>query len=223
MFVLSSCLFLVACGNASPETDISMEDATPEETVELSVPKTASVSSVKEFDPADIVAYKDECTKAITPSATTVRFADEANGFSIDLPHNESWGSAPYMNDENGMHFGPPVAYTSADGGCSNEAAFTLKVLPKRTADETHGAIIADYESHAMPTPTEGWGVDIIMVDRRAAVRWGIGEWACPMPTLEIPGTKVNLQLTVSCRYPKTPMQAQDDLEEIMRGIAFTQ
>jgi hypothetical protein len=177
--ILGSCVLLAACSGTEEQADMAFDNESSEETVELNAPVATSSSSAPEFRAEDIVAYRDECTKDPAPSATTVQYEDAPQGFSITIPFHESWGSAPYVMTEEGMRFGPPVSYTSADGGCATEAAFTLKVMPKRSAEEARDALIADYESHAVPTPPHGWGVGLIMVDRRVAVAWGIGEWVC--------------------------------------------
>lgn len=177
-------------------------------------------SSAAAFDPAVLGAYSDSCTTKVAAAVSTVEYKDAERGMTIKLPFNETWGSAPYVWMENVLHFGPPVKFDDGTG-CKSESAFSLRFLPKRGAEEAQQEIIAGYESHAMPTPDQGWGVNLVLVDRRAAVQWGIGDWVCPMPVLEIPGTKANVQLNVACHYPKTPLEAQDELEEIMRGISF--
>jgi hypothetical protein len=216
-------LLLTACG--SDDSVAVVDDAAASSSSVSSVmmiAESSSSSSVEAFDPSSIGAYSDHCTKVEVAASTTVRYEDKDSGFSIDLPFNDAWGSAPYMKDDDGLHFGPPVSYESPDGGCAREAAFTLQLLPKRGAEDARQAHLNDYSAGRKNAPPEGWGVNLVMVDRRAAVQWGIGDWICPMPALEIPGTKVNLQLNVACHYPKPPLDAEDDLEGIMQGIEFS-
>lgn len=166
-------------------------------------------------------AYEDDCTTSLPAAVSTVRL--EENGFIFALPYSDAWGSPPYVRMEDEIHFGPPVSFDDGSGGCAKESAFWMKFTSKRGAEEAAQDIVANYESHAMPTPDDGWGVEIVLVDRRAAVQWGIGDWGCPMPTLEIPGSEMNVELHVSCHYPKTPLEAADELQEFMRAMSFVE
>jgi hypothetical protein len=222
VFAASAALMLAACSTASVIDGGAASSAALSASSEAAEASSAA-SSLVAFDPAALPAYQDSCTKVQPAANTTVRYEDKANGFSIELPFNEAWGSAPYVMDDDGMHFGQPVSYESPDGGCANEAAFTMKVLPKRTVEEAMQATLDDYDSHAMPEPDHGWGVNLYMVDRRVAMQWGIGEWVCPMPVLEIPGAKANVQLSVACHYPFSPKEALEQLEVIMHDLSFLQ
>lgn len=219
-----SAVFLAACtGSSSHEQRGSSSSVS-------SMPLTMTLSSSSEsssslsaaaFDPASLVAYSDKCTKPLPPLDLKWRYEDAEHGAVLWLPDTGDTGVPDYTKNDIGLQMGPMVSFDDGTGPCKTEHAFMVRYLPKRGAEEAQRAIVDEYASFY--TENGGaWGVNLVMVDRRAAVQWGIGDWVCPMPALEIPGTKYNVQLSVSCHYPKTPLQAAQDLEAIMQKMEFT-